>query len=282
MVLVGIGIDYWLYGKLTLSAWNYFYVNLVEDVASGYGTERWWNYFYSIFRFSFFPIGIPLILALIYFVYRQPRSIFTWTILPFFIIHSIIAHKELRFLFPVVNLVPVILVLAYQELRRKPGNWKSPVSISLRILGVIIIGINCIGTLTVSLKPADGGLMLITRHIRMNYGDQPLRLISYDHSNPYGPWGLMAGFYAEKDMLDIRLESLSDINDFLLQGDRINLLSVKRQEVEKPEFQRLLTRYNMQKRTQGLPEWMEILMTLYGGYRVNEILELYEIPPNPI
>ncbi len=43
VLLLGILMDFWLYGEFTLSAWNYFYVNVVEDVASGYGTEAWWT-----------------------------------------------------------------------------------------------------------------------------------------------------------------------------------------------------------------------------------------------
>ena len=50
VLLLGILLDFWLYGEFTLSAWNYFNVNFVEDVASGFGTEAWWNYFYSIFH----------------------------------------------------------------------------------------------------------------------------------------------------------------------------------------------------------------------------------------
>ncbi len=259
LVLIGVGIDFWLYDKLTLSAWNYFYVNLVEDVASGFGTERWWNYFYSIFRFSFFPIGIPIIFALFIFIYKQPKSIFTWCILPFFIIHSIIPHKELRFLFPVINLVPLMLVMAYQELNWNPDKWNRFKVLTVKVLAILLLSINIIGALTVSVKPCDGGLTVIMKHIRRNYGDKPIRLISYDYSNPYGPWNLIASFYAEKDLQDIRMKSLSEFNDSIFEKNRVNLLSIKRQEVEKEHVQELISRYKLQKKTQAMPEWMEIL-----------------------
>ncbi len=155
-MLLGILLDFWLYGEFTLSAWNYFNVNLVEDVASGYGTEAWWNYFYSIFRFGFFPIGIPVILAFLVLIVKKPRNIFVWTILPFFVVHSIIAHKELRFLFPVVNLVPIVLILAYQALKWDPRKWRKPGRIAIHAIAWILVAINCIGTVTVSLKPAGG------------------------------------------------------------------------------------------------------------------------------
>ena len=277
VLLLGILLDFWLYGEFTLSAWNYFYVNLVEDVASGFGTEAWWNYFYSIFRFGFFPIGIPVILAFLILTVMKPRNVFIWTILPFFVIHSIIAHKELRFLFPVINLIPIILLLAFQTLNWNIRKWRVPGRIAIHAVAWILVIINCIGTVTVSLKPADGGLTVITRYIRLHHGDGSIRLISYNNSNPYGPWGLMASFYMEKDMQDIRLGSLDELGDSVLHEERVNLLVLKREDAASPPARAFLTEHQARKMVQGIPAWMEPLMTLYGGFRVREILELYEI-----
>ncbi len=277
VLLLGVLIDRWLYGEFVLSAWNYFYVNLVEGVASGFGREAWWNYFYSIFRFGFFPIGIPIIISFLLLIIKKPRNIFIWTILPFFIIHSIIPHKELRFLFPVINLVPIILLLAYQELNWDPGKWRKPGQLALRTVALMLVAINCIGAVTVSLKPADSGLTTITHHIRKHYGDQSIRLISYNNSNPYGPWGLMASFYMEKDMQDIRLGSLNELSDSLLRENSVNLLVLKREDAASDPARVFLTDHDATKEVQCIPEWMEPLMTLYGGFRVREILELYEI-----
>jgi phosphatidylinositol glycan class B len=278
VLLLGIVLDFWLYGEPVLSWWNYFYVNLVEGVASGYGTEAWWNYFYSIFRFGFFPISIPVILAFLLLLVKKPRNIFIWTIVPFFIIHCIIPHKELRFLFPVVNMVPVILVLAWQELNLDLDKWRKPGRVLLRATAWILVAINCIAVITVILKPADGGLMTITRYIRYHYGEQPIRLISYDHSNPYGPWGLMSTFYMEKDMQDIRLGSLEELGDDILDTDRLNLLVLKKQHAETDTARTYVSGHNGIKTVQSIPEWMEPLMTLYGGFHLEWILELYEFP----
>ncbi len=276
ILLLGILLDFWLYGEFTLAAWNYFYVNIVEDVASGYGTEAWWNYFYSIFRFSFFPIGIPIILAFLVLIVKKPRSVFVWTILPFFVVHSIIAHKELRFMFPVVNLVPIILLLAYQALKWDPRKWRKPGRIAIHTVTWIIIAINCIGLVTVSLKPS-GANMTITHHIRQNYGDKSIQLISYNHSNPYGPWDLFCTFYMEKDMQDVRLESLNELSDSLLNENKVNLLVLKRIDADTKTAQDFIAKQNGIKVVQDIPKWMEPIMTLYGGYHLEWILELYEI-----
>ena len=278
--LLGIFLDIWLYGEFVLTSWNYFYVNLVDGVASSFGTEAWWNYFYSIFRFSFFPIGIPIIISFFLLTIKKPRNIFIWTILPFFVIHSIIPHKELRFLFPVVNLVPIILILAYQEIDQAITSWKRPGQLALRYVLVVLLAINCVGAVTVSLKPSDVGLMTITRYIRQNYGDMSIRLISFNQSNPYGRPEYITTFYMEDDMEDIRLGSLNELADSLLHKNKVNLLVLKREDAETVLTQELLNRYSATKKVQCIPEWMEPLMTLYGGVRRRDIRELYEIPIN--
>ncbi len=276
VLLLGVLFDRWLYGEFVLSAWNYFYINLVEDVAANYGTEAWWNYFYSIFRFGFFPISIPIIISFLLLIFKKPRNIFIWTILPFFIVHSIIPHKELRFVFPAVNLVPILLIMAYQELNWDPGKWKRPGQLALRSVAWILIAINCIGIVTVSLKPANTATA-ITHHIRKQYGDQSIRLISYDNSSPYQQHGLVTSFYMEKDMQDIRLGSLDELSDTLLLQNKVNLLVLKREDAASDPARVYLASHNATKEVQSIPEWMEPIMTLYGGFRIRDILELYEI-----
>jgi len=277
---LGVFLDIWLYGEFVLTTWNYFYENLVVGGASSYGTEAWWNYFYSIFRFGFFPIGIPIILSFLLLTIKKPWNILIWTILPFFVIHSIIPHKELRFLFPVINLVPILLILAYQEIEPLITKWRRPGKLALRYVLIILFSINCIGAVTVSLKPSDGGLMTITRYIRQNYGDQSIRLISFNVSNPYGRPEAMTTFYMEDDMEDIRLGSLHELTDFLPHKNKVNLLVMKREDAETELTQEFLNRNKATKKVQCIPAWMEPLMTLYGGFRMREIRELYEIPTN--
>ncbi len=192
-------------------------------------------------------------------------------------IHSIIAHKELRFLFPVINLVPIILLLAFQALKWDIRKWRVPGRIAIHAVAWILVAINIIGTVTVSLKPANIGLTTMTRYIRQHHGDESIRLISYNNSNPYGPWELMASFYMEKDMQDIRLESLDELGDSVLHEERVNLLVLKKEDAASPPARAFLTEHQARKMVQGIPAWMEPLMTLYGGFHVWEILELYEI-----
>jgi hypothetical protein len=87
----------------------------------------------------------------------------------------------------------------------------------------------------------------------------------------------MASFYMEKDMQDIRLESLDELGDSVLHEERVNLLVLKKEDAASPPARAFLTEHQARKMVQGIPAWMEPLMTLYGGFHVWEILELYEI-----
>ena len=169
------------------------------------------------------------------------------------------------------------MVLAYQDLGWDILRWKKARRLAVQALALVLLAINGIGAVTVSLKPADNGFAAVTQYIRQHYGREPIRLISYHNSNPYGPWGLMASFYMEQDMEDIRLASLNELDDTLLSEHRINLLVLKREDAEAGPALDFIEGQQAQKVTQCVPAWMEPLLTLYGGFRMREILELYEL-----
>ena len=79
-------------------------------------------------------------------------------------------------------------------------------------------------------------------------------------------------------MQDIRLGSLDELSDTLFLQNRVNLLVLKREDVTSDPARVFLAGHDAIKEVQSIPEWMEPLMTLYGGFRIRDILELYEIP----
>ena len=106
-VLAGFAIDRWFYGAWVFTAWNYFDVNILKGVSSVYGTAAWNYYIGTIFGMPTVPVGCLLLVALCILIYRKPRLLLLWMILPFLILHSVIPHKEDRFLFPLVNFIPI-------------------------------------------------------------------------------------------------------------------------------------------------------------------------------
>ncbi|EQC43419.1 mannosyltransferase [Bacteriovorax sp. Seq25_V] len=97
-IIIGIIVDYWGYGTFNLSFWNYFRENILHSRASGFGTSPFYYYFFM----PIFKGGVLIPLVICYGIYRYHREhkLNFWVIAfwSFFIIHSLIPHKEVRFI----------------------------------------------------------------------------------------------------------------------------------------------------------------------------------------
>lgn len=112
--LMGVGagalIDRWFYGEWVLTAWNYIDLNVLQERAAEFGTHPWWHYFTEVFDRAVPPFSLLfLVPPLAYFALRR-RDALTWAVLPFLVGHMLVAHKEYRFLFPVLPLLPALVV----------------------------------------------------------------------------------------------------------------------------------------------------------------------------
>jgi len=84
------------------SYWAYFRENIVNHKAAGFGILPWYYYFVSLFVHT----G-PLALFALIGVRRSP--ILGWISLAVLLPHCLIAHKEFRYIYPVL---PILLILA--------------------------------------------------------------------------------------------------------------------------------------------------------------------------
>ena len=106
----GLAIDAWGYGVLEVVPWNYLRENLIAGHASRFGTMPFFAYL-GLLAALFPPFGLALLGGLLLFWWKWPRHLLTWITLPFFAAHSLIGHKEIRFLFPILPAATLCLVL---------------------------------------------------------------------------------------------------------------------------------------------------------------------------
>ncbi|HRD54257.1 MAG TPA: hypothetical protein PKY96_16585, partial [Flavobacteriales bacterium] len=121
--LVGVGlgalIDRWFYGEWVLTAWNYIKLNVIQGKAAEFGTHPWWHYFAELFERAVPPFSLLyLVPPLVLFALRR-RSALTWAVLPFLLGHMLIGHKEYRFLFPVLPLLPALVMGGLQAMEER-------------------------------------------------------------------------------------------------------------------------------------------------------------------
>ena len=121
--LIGIAINLLLdglyYGSWVLTPYNYFKFNILEGGASGFGESSVWYYIGILAGLlTAPPLSILLFFLLIFGSVKRLNSVYTLTALFFLLAHFMVGHKEERFLFSVVGVLPIILgygMLSYKS-----------------------------------------------------------------------------------------------------------------------------------------------------------------------
>jgi phosphatidylinositol glycan class B len=122
--VIGRWVDHWGYGEWVLSPWRYVEYNLLRGEVNRYGRSPVWDVFRMSFTESWPFLGLALALASLIAWIRHPRHPLTWSQVPFFLVHEAIAHKELRFFFPIALAGPVLLTMALTSSRT--GKFTDP------------------------------------------------------------------------------------------------------------------------------------------------------------
>lgn len=119
MLAAGLAADRWLYGAWTFTPWNYLRENILNAHMLKFGADPWWYYLTAVVSEGAVLFGVLLLSAVVWFFWRNPRHLITWTLMPFIAVHFFMAHKELRFLFPVLMFAPFLIVWFVRELPQR-------------------------------------------------------------------------------------------------------------------------------------------------------------------
>jgi GPI mannosyltransferase 3 len=209
-VLIGLLIDRWFYGQWVLTAWKYFQANIVQGKAASYGMNPWWSYFQWVTIDLVIPFSIIIIIGIFYSFIKYPANLVVLAVFPFILAHIFIAHKELRFLFPIINGLPFLLSLAYQSVK---DILKIKQSILQSIFMVWIL-IHCFILVFSSLTPADDRFG-VHQYIYDHYDKKDLTMISHAES-PYAFGFLPDYFDRPRGMKQYQFASQKQVDSLLL------------------------------------------------------------------
>lgn len=110
---IGVGVnlllDYLFYHQFVFTPYEYFHVNITEGKAAEFGTSSPLYYIVMLLL----VVGTPPLSFLLFYYslkgavkkYRQPL---VWAVVVFIIGHCLVGHKEERFLFPIVPVLPIL------------------------------------------------------------------------------------------------------------------------------------------------------------------------------
>lgn len=119
--IFNIVLDYWFYGDLIFTPWQYFVSNLLMHKADSFGTSPWYSYILT--ESAFLPYGILYVVCSLYFMFKRPKHAITWVAIPFILVHVLIGHKESRFLIPLLPFMPLVVMDTLQLLQQE-YQWK--------------------------------------------------------------------------------------------------------------------------------------------------------------
>jgi phosphatidylinositol glycan class B len=224
-ILVGTAVDCWGYGGWTIAPWNYFHINIVDHKADEFGTSPVWWYFYLVNEGPLAPITLLWTAAALITWVRHPRHILTWATLSFFVAHSLVAHKEVRFLFPMTLVATFFFLLAFA-----PSNSESDQPVPLRWLwerrrswpAKLIYAANLVALAIASLTAKRPGVDL-QKFIYDNYGEG-CHAYLLGKKNPYQNVGVNMFFYRPTGFVYQELKDYDELKGLLRTGPRKFLL----------------------------------------------------------
>lgn len=205
-VIAGVLIDSWFYGEFTLSAYNYFDQNLMQNKVSGFGEEPFWWYFSQNIVRGVPPISFLYLTGFAAVLVFRPKSPVIWSLIPFLLVHCLIGHKEMRFLFPMCFFLPLLMVQGIEVLQERFQKALSQTT-AMRVFMKVVLTVNSLVLLVVVFKPADSQISLY-RALYSNY-KEPTTLYCID-KNPYERV-LDIYFYKRNDLTVTHVNSIDDI-----------------------------------------------------------------------
>jgi phosphatidylinositol glycan class B len=106
---INIALDYGFYGHWVLTPYEYFHANIVAGRAASFGTDSVLKYIFTFIALLTVP---PLSLLLLFYLIKSLavhwKHVLFLSVVVFFIGHSLVGHKEERFMFPVLSVLPVM------------------------------------------------------------------------------------------------------------------------------------------------------------------------------
>jgi phosphatidylinositol glycan class B len=109
-------VDHWLYGAWVLTPLRYWTENLVDGRASSFGTSPWWATALPFLIILVPPFSVAFLAVLLVGAWRLRRHVLVWAIAPFVLAHALVAHKEARFMYPLITALVPLLALSLDSL----------------------------------------------------------------------------------------------------------------------------------------------------------------------
>ncbi len=267
---LGVISDFFFYGNLTITPWNYFYVNLIEGVASNFGVSPFYFYFQEIYFKSFIPFGVLIFTSIIIAIIKKREELIFWIVLIFIISHSLISHKEFRFIFPIINLLPIFIIWSLEEINKLNLNITKGKAIIIFVF--LISSVNTIGLIVASTTPPSSGIIEIAKQISLLEKKKNVNFMFTGEANPYAPWNCKANFYLENNLNTQKIFSKSRYSNSKISQDTTDVFAFSINDSNRKIVKKIINNLNLKYRGKNVSNWALPFFLVYNAHDKNVIL----------
>jgi len=174
LLVLLFGIDFYFYGSFTVVHWNFLQFNILENIGEFYGAHSWHWYLSQGLPVVF---GVQVLFFIVGVFCSGPKQkTLLWISMFYIFVHSMIVHKEFRFLLPVV---PILLCYAGQGFKYLSKY------VSQRLLFLLVLLLNVPVALYFGLIHQRGTIDVLHFIRQSNIEDKDVLYLMPCHSTPY-------------------------------------------------------------------------------------------------
>jgi len=177
------------------------------------------------------PFSLVIVFSVILVWFKYPKHPVTWITIPYIIIHTLIGHKELRFLFPMVNILPFIIVLSFKYLN-EDHRWltlKNLLKRSKKSALLLFMVINSVLLIAMCVKPADMHIYLY-QYVYNTYDPVKTEIVSVGRG-PYSR-AVPVNFYKKKEFQIKTFKDDQEIYNYMINANKTMLYATKESELD--------------------------------------------------
>jgi len=230
-LLVNVLLDYGYYNIWIFTPYEYFKVNIIEGRATQFGTSSFWRYI----GFIIFAAPAPLFSIVLFyygiktFFKKYSNPIFLSTLI-FIIVHSMIGHKEERFMFPVLNVFPLIYGWSLPAVQQFYENAKQWIRAFFRFLAWFTIILNSLLLLAITFVPYSQTIRF-SEKLKNKFHNQPVNLFTLGQTPFQTPSRNPMVFY-KNGAPEINIKRLSTIDSVMMFNNEIEYLATTFNEIK--------------------------------------------------
>ena len=224
-VLLNTGLDHGFYHQWVCTPYTYFRVNIIEGKAASMGVSSFLLYIAVLIAVVLAP---PLSIFLLFAGFRTALLTkldkpIVLSVVCFIVGHCLVAHKEERFLFPILNVLPIVIgwglpgLLAW--VGRQRNGWRS----LIKGAAWFSVGLNTLLLVVILFTPYSQAIYF-TWQLKNNFRGAPVTIYSLGHT-PFETEERLPFVFYESGARNLRWKRLS-VNDSLSTiGDRAVFVS---------------------------------------------------------